>query len=140
MKKSLTNRIGVWVGIGLVAGILSCLALSSMWIDMWSQFFAWLTMLYMLLGMLLAFTGIYERHPIFDFEMNRWIRGIFLGFMSHLMLVLLAYEQLTYITQTMDIRGMTSAYRALLDGIILWLIMSYAETKFTGEWKNIPLK
>ena len=76
-------------------------------------------MMYMMLGMLLAFVGIYDRHPIFDFKMNRWIRGIFLGFVIHLMLVLLAYDQLTYITQTMDIRGMTSAYRALLDCIIL---------------------
>lgn len=89
--------------------------------------------------MLLAFVAIYDRHPIFDFKMNWWIRGIVLGFLTHLMLVLLAYDQLTYITQTMDIRGMMSAYRAILDGIILWLIMSYAETKFAGEG-YLPVK
>ena len=76
-------------------------------------------MFYIFLGMLIAFVGIYDRHPVFDFKMNRWIRGIFLGFMSHLTLVLLAYDQLTFLTQTMDIRAMTSAYRALLDGVIL---------------------
>lgn len=134
MKHSLKNRIFIGVCIGVVAWFCASIALVYLWLQLTIAYMIWLTLLYVFLWILLAFAGLYSHHPLFNFTLNRRLRGLFFWIMTHLMLLLLSIDTIQYISQSINIWGMVSPYRVLLDGAILWLIMSYFETKIAWEW------
>lgn len=83
--------------------------------------------------------GLFDRHPVLEFKMPWWLSGIFVGIVFHAMLTLLAFEQITQLLANANILGLKSPWWALLDGVILGLIMSYAELKLAGKGK-LPIK
>jgi len=139
MKHSITNRIIIGKTIGFIAGLLVFLLLPLFGVSIDLRFGIGLVVFYTLLGVLTAFMGVMDHHPIFKFKMPFWFRGILTGLVMHLMLVLLAYDQLAVLVQEMNIFGMISPWWTLIDGAILGLLMGWAETKFAGEGK-IPLE
>jgi hypothetical protein len=139
MKHSITNRLIVGKTIGLVVGLAVFLIAPLLGITLDLKFGLGLIFFYTLLGAMIAFVGMFEKHPILNFKMPWWFRGLVMGLVMHAMLVLLSYDQLVIMLQEMNFLGLTSPWWALVDGAILGLVMAFAETKFAGEGK-LPLK
>ncbi len=139
MRHSVTNRIIIGKTIGLVAGLSVFFIMPLLGETLDFKFGLGLILLYILLGAIIALVGMFDRHPVLNFKMPWWLKGLALGLVMHLVLVLLSYDQMALMVQKMDILGMVSPWWALIDGAILGLIMSFAETKFAGEGA-LPLK
>lgn len=139
MKHSVKNRVLIGKTIGLIAGLSVFLILPLMGVSLDLKLGLGLVLFYIFTGALIGFYGMFERHPIFDFKMPWYFRGAVVGLIMHTMLVLLTYDQILALTNQMDILGITCPWWALIDGIILGLVMAFAETKWAGEGK-LPLK
>lgn len=139
MKHSVKNRFIIGAMIGLVAGLAVFFVVPLMGAVLALKFGLGLVLFYVLLGGFIAFVGMFERHPIFNFKMPWWLRGVAIGLVFHLMLILLSYDQITLMVQQMDFLGMRSPWWALIDGVLLGLIMAFTETKLAGEGQ-LPLK
>ncbi len=134
MKHSLLNRIVIGKIFGFVVGGLAFFLLPVFGYAIETQFGIGLWLFYIILGVLTAFMGLMSHHPILRFPMPFWFRGAIIGFLMHLMLVLLAYEEMTAIITVLgDIVGIQSPYWILIDGTILGILMGWIETKFGGE-------
>ena len=139
MKHSVTNRLVIGKTIGFIAGLAVFLLAPLIGITLDVKFGLGLILFYTMVGAFTAFVGIFDRHPVLNFAMPWWFRGLAIGIIMHVMLVLLSYDQLAVMLQQMDFLGMVSPWWAVIDGAILGLIMAFAETKIAGEGK-IPLK
>ena len=104
--------------------------------------FRWgLLLFYTFFGVFVGFFGLLDKHPLLDFKMPFWFRGILMGVFMHLLLILLAYDQMNAF-MAMDMvqsMGLISPYWALIDGAILGFLMDFVATKHAGEG-NLPLK
>jgi len=141
MKHTLLNRIKVGKFIGFLAGGIVFFGSPFFGIDLDTRFGLGLWMFYITLGAMIGFMGMYDHHPMFKFKMPFWFRGIILGVSMHLLLVLLAYDNILQMMNQMDLSSysMESPYWALLDGAILGYIMAFFTTKYAGEGK-MPLE
>lgn len=133
MKHSIRNRIVVGNIIGLVAGLLAFFWLPVLGADISLQFGFGLILFYVILGLLTGFAGTMKHHPYFGFPVSWWFRGSVMGLLMHTMLVLVAYDQIANIAESINLFGMISPWWALLDGVILGMIMAYFETSLAGE-------
>ena len=133
MKHSILNRIIIGKSIGFVLGAIVFLILPMMGVPLDIYFGLGLWLFYIMLGVFIAFFGIMDHHPLLKFPMPWWFRGVFAGLIMHLMLILLAHGELIFIIEKMHTFGLSSPWWALIDGVIIGLIMSWAETKFAGE-------
>jgi len=140
MNHSLVNRIIIGKTIGFVAGLLVFFLVPMLGANLELKFGLGLILFYTTLGVLTGFMGLMDRHPVFDFKMPWWLRGLAMGLGLHLMLILLAYDQILVMTHSLNILGITSPWWALADGAILGLVMAWAETKFAGDGAHLPLK
>jgi hypothetical protein len=138
IKHSIMNRVIIGKSIGFIVGALSFFILPMIGVPLDIYFGLGLWLFYIMLGVLIAFFGVMDHHPMLKFKMPWWFRGIFMGLTMHLMLILLAFGELTFIMDKMHTFGFNSPWWMLLDGVLLGLIMSYAETKLAGEGK-LPL-
>lgn len=139
MKKTLTNRIIVGKIIGLIVGILLFILAPILNINIDLYFGLGLVIFYVLLGSTIAFIGLFDKHPVFNFKMSWWFSGIFIGLTFHTMLVLLSYNYLSELLANANLFGLVSPWWALLDGIILGLIMAFSESKIAGSG-DLPLQ
>lgn len=139
MRHSVTNRIVVGKIIGLVAGLLVFLLAPIMGVAIDLRFGLGLILFYMMTGVLIAFVGLFDRHPILKFKLPWWLGGIVIGAGMHIMLVLLAHDQIALMLQQMELVALSSPWWAIFDGIILGLIMAFAEMKLAGKG-NLPLE
>jgi len=139
MKHSVFNRIIIGKSIGFVVGGLVFFLLPVFGIALEVKFGLGLWLFYIMMGAITALMGIMDHHPMLKFKMPFWIRGTIVGLSMHLMLVLLAYDQMAALVIAMDFMGMQAPWWCLIDGAILGLFMGWAETKFAGEG-NIPLE
>lgn len=98
--------------------------------------------MFILMGVMTGFMGIFDRHPALDFTMSWWLRGGIVGFSFMLMYVLFTYETLELIMQSSLVSwmGFVSPFWALLDGIFIGAVMGLIETKFAGEGPSLPVK
>jgi predicted membrane chloride channel (bestrophin family) len=98
--------------------------------------------MFMLMGAMIAFVGQFDRHPLFDFKMKWWMIGSVLGAVFMLMFILLTYSEVETMMQSSLISwtGLTSPFWALIDGVIIGLIMSFAEIKIAGKGAQLPLQ
>ncbi len=94
---------------------------------------------YMMTGALIAFVGMFDRHPIFKFKLPWWLGGIAIGAGMHIMLVLLAHDQIALMLQQMEWGTLSSPWWAIFDGMVLGVIMAFFEKKLAGQG-NLPLK
>ena len=139
---SITGRIVIGKTIGLLLGIVVILFLPSFNIPMMSMFGLGTLAMFVLMGVMTGFMGIFDRHPALDFTMPWWLRGGIVGFFFMLMYVLFTYETLELVMQSSLVSwmGLTSPFWALADGIFFGALMGFIETKFAGEGPNLPVK
>jgi hypothetical protein len=111
-------------------------------IPMLSMFGLGTLLMFVLMGAMTGFMGIFDRHPMLDFKMPWWIRGTLIGGFFMLMYVLFTYETLELVMQSSLVSwmGLTSPFWALLDGIFIGGLMGLLETKWAGEGENLPVK
>lgn len=143
MKHSLLNRIVVGKTTGFIFGGLAFFLAPAFGMEMSTEFAIGLWLFYMILGSLIGFMGLFDKHPMLGFKMPWWFRGITMGVMMHLVLVLLAYDQIEAMMQGTDVFdgwNMNSPYWAMLDGVWAGLIIEWFCTKRAGEGSKLPLQ
>lgn len=138
---SVTGRIAIGKSIGFVVGLLVMLALPAFDMPILGMFGLGTLLMFVLMGAMTGFVGMYDRHPVFSFKMTWWLRGVVVGIIFMLMYILFTYDSLEIIMQSVYVSwmGLESPFWALLDGATIGLVMSFAETKFAGEGKDLPL-
>ncbi len=139
MKHTITNRILIGKIIGIIVGLSFFFVALLLKAPLDLRLGVGLVLFYAFMGVVIAFMGMFERHPVLNFKMPWWFHGIVVGAIMHLMLVLLCYNQLIVIIKQMDIWGLVSPWWILIDGAILGLVMSFFQTKFAGEGM-LPIK
>lgn len=141
-KHSVTERITIGKIIGFVVGLIVMFTLPAFDMPIVSMFGLGTLLMFVLMGVMTGFMGLYERHPSIPFKMPWWIRGSFTGFVFMLMYVLLTYDSLQVVMDSVYVSwmGLESPFWALLDGITIGAIMGYFETKFAGEGKKLRVK
>lgn len=140
---SITGRIVIGKIIGLVVGVAIMLLLPLFTtIPVMSMFGLGTLVMFILMGVMTGFMGVFDRHPALDFTMTWWLRGGIVGFSFMLMYVLFTYEALELVMQSSLVSwmGLSSPFWALLDGICIGAFMGFVETKVAGEGPNLPVK
>lgn len=133
MKSSISNRIIVGKSLGFVLGGLAFFFLTRLNIPISTEFMLGLWFFYIILGAVIGLMGSMTHHPIFKFRMRAGFRGAIMGMVMHLMLVLLAFDQISQIAVSINIFNMHCPYWALLDGVIIGCVMDLIVTKYAGE-------
>ncbi|MBU2158608.1 hypothetical protein KJ848_00260 [Patescibacteria group bacterium] len=138
---SVAGRVFIGIGVGFIVGAAVMLSLPMFGFPLVSMFGFGTLLMFMLMGIVIGFMGLFNRHPLFNFRMPWWIRGLMVGFVFTLMYVLLSYGSLVVVMQSSLVSwmGLTSPFWALLDGICIGLLMSGLETKFAGEGPQLPI-
>lgn len=139
MKHTVTNRLIIGKSLGFLIGAIAFFMMPVFGLDLDIKFRLGVWLIYTLIGVLTAFFGIMDRHPILNFRMSPWFRGMVAGLSIHLVLVLVAYDQLASILSTLNFMGMLSPWWVLVDGMVVGIILSIVETYFAGEG-DLPLK
>jgi hypothetical protein len=140
--KSVTGRIFVGKTIGLVVGLLVMLLLPSFDMEIWSMFGLGTLVMFVLMGTMTGFAGVFDRHPALSFKMPWYVRGPLVGAMFMLMYVLFTYDTLEMVIKSdlLSWMGFESPFWALLDGLFIGGLMGFAETKLAGEGEDLPIK
>lgn len=140
--QSIAARVMIGKIIGLVVGLIYMAVLPLFNIPMLSMFGLGSILMFMLMGVMTGFMGIFDRHPLFNFSMPWWIRGSVVGGSFMLMYILFTYETLEVMIQSPLISWTTlsSPFWALLDGVFVGMIMGYIETRIAGEGEALPAK
>jgi hypothetical protein len=138
---SVAGRIAIGIMIGLLVGLLYTLLMPSLDLPMFSMFSFGTVLMFGLMGITTGFIGLFDRHPVFAFKMNWWIRGVIVGCAFMLMYVLLTFDVYEGIMRSSLISwsGLTSPFWIVLDGIAVGLVMSFFETQLAGEGKKLPV-
>lgn len=131
-RHSVAGRISVGIVSGLGIGICGTAGLLFFGYPL-SSFFVFGTLIACaLMGILIGFLGLFSRHPLFNFSMPWWVRGLMVGCVLTLMYTLLGYEVLAMIIGA-------SPFWLVPGGMVLGLAISAIETWFAGEGKDLPL-
>jgi hypothetical protein len=141
-QHSVTKRFIVGVTTGAIIGLISMFLFMLFGFSLFSMFGLGTLLLFVFMGMVTAFVGQFDRHPIFHFKISWCLRGIVIGIGFMLMYVLLTYPTLEIMMRSSIIAwtGMTSPFWVLIDGFFIGLLMSYLETKIAGEGSELPLE
>ncbi|HEY5713994.1 MAG TPA: hypothetical protein VIT68_01455 [Candidatus Gracilibacteria bacterium] len=134
-RHSVAGRVAVGKIIGLLVGLLIFFGAPSMGLELSTRFALGLILFYVMLGAFVGLMGVMDHHPIFKFKMPYWLRGIIIGVGMHLMLVLLAYDQMSLIMQLKIVQsmGFSSPFWVLIDGAVLGFLMEFIVTRHCGE-------
>lgn len=99
-----------------------------------------LWLFYVILGFIIGLAGRMTMHPL-GFPLSFWIRGAWLGAVTHFLMALLAHENISLLLQTSMFRwiGLSSAYWVVVDGIIIGVIIGYAAKRWAGEG-DLPMR
>lgn len=140
-KHSLTGRIATAKTIGFVMGGVIFFLMLALGATYGTMFGLGLWLFYMLMSITIGFIGLFNQHPIFNFRMHWWMRGAVIGVAYHLMLVLIAYTEISsmFTLPAFAWTGLASPFWILLDGAILGIITAGLTTKYIGEGE-MPLK
>jgi NhaP-type Na+/H+ and K+/H+ antiporter len=140
--RSVTGRVAIGKAIGFVVGLIVMLALPSFDMEILSMFGLGTLLMFVLMGVMTGFMGVFDRHPMFDFSMPWYFRGPMVGVSFMLMYVLFTYDSLDLVMQSSLVSwsGLESPFWALLDGLFIGGLMGGIETKFAGEGKDLPVK
>ncbi len=139
---SVAGRLAIGMLIGLVVGVAVMLLMPNFDIPIPTMFGLGTLLMFVLMGMVTGFIGIFDRHPVFEFKMHWWISGPVAGALFMLMYVLFTYETLNFVMQSSLVTwtGLSSPFWALLDGIFIGGVMGFFETKFAGEGPKLPVR
>lgn len=139
--KSVTGRIVIGKIIGLVVGVIVMLLLPSFDMEIFSMFGLGTLMMFVLMGAVTGFMGIFDRHPALKFKMSWYVGGPLVGLFFMLMYVLFTYETLEMVMKSdlVSWMGLESPFWALLDGLFIGGLMGFVETKLAGEGEDLPI-
>jgi len=142
-KHSVTNRIFIWITIGLIYGLV-ILALAKL-LDIHvirGLFGIWTVLIFVIMWFTIGFVGIFDRHPILKFKMNWWMRGLVAGLTFGLIYTLVWYETITNIMESAFMLkwGFHSPFWAMTDFVLAGLIIAFFETKIAWQGSKLPLK
>ncbi len=139
-QHSVAGRVVTTKLIGFIVGGIAFFGLPALGAELSLTFLLGLWAFYMLMSVNIGLMGIFTKHPILGFRMYYWLRGPLLGTAYHLMLVLLAYNEIASIMTLPAFAwfGLSSPFWILIDGAILGLIIAWVATKFVGEG-NLPI-
>ncbi len=133
-KHSIAGRMVVGYGLGFLVGMAVFFLLPALGIAHELAFRLGLWVFYLLLGVMVALLGVLTVHPL-GFPLKWWMRGAIVGGMFHLMLVLVAFDEMTALMMHPMFAWMTltSPFWVIVDGIILGMIIGGVATKVAGE-------
>jgi hypothetical protein len=132
---SLTTRIFVGKGIGLIVGLIGFFVLPVLHPDT-SLTFRWAILLwYISLGAFIGLFGVYTRIPLFNIPMPWWFRGPLVGAWMNFVVTLLAYENLQSLLIALFGTGslFQTPFWFVFDGAVIGLLMGYFTTRLGGE-------
>jgi len=138
---SITGRIIIGKIIGFIVGIVTMFTLPLFGIPVMNMFGFGTLLMFVLMGAMTAFMGVFDRYPIIDFKMSWWLSGSWIGASFMLMYILFTYDTMEVIMQSSLVSwmGLASPFWALLDGVFLGAFMGFVETKLAGEGRDLPL-
>lgn len=74
---SIAGRVAIGSSIGIVVGLIVMLVSPSLFnTPVLSMFGIGTLMMFMLMGVCIGLFGMFDRHPVFNFKLNWWTRGI----------------------------------------------------------------
>lgn len=141
-KNSIVKRVFFGVIMWIIIGIIYTLFFKSAWISLCSNFWIWTIIMFVLMWAAIWITGIFTKHPVFEFNMPWYFRWAVIGSVYMLMFVLLAYDNFNQLMSSSFINWtwLHSPFWAVLDWTFIWIFMSFIETKFGWEGPKLPIK
>lgn len=139
-KKSVTRRVLIGVLIGLIVSVIYILVFKFQGgYDVFSRLSFGTILIFVIMGALTGFAGMYTKHPVFGFKLTWYIRGAFIGTLVALAFIFLSYEEFKSVIESPLISwtGIESPFWALIDGAFVGMFMGYMETKMVGEGKEL---
>lgn len=139
-RRSIAGRVAAGKAVGALVGVMAFLFLPLINVAYELEFRLGLVLFYVVLGAFIGLSGRLTVHPL-GFSLNFWKRGLVLGGITHLVLALVAYENIALLLQTSAFAwlGLTSPYWIVLDGMIIGVIIGYTATKWAGEG-DLPMR
>jgi len=134
---SLLTRIAIGKSIGLAFGIIGFFVLPWFWPEVGMHLRVGFLFWYATVGAFIALLGVVTWHPILHLPMPWWFRAPLIGAWMNLLIVLIAYTDLsTMMTSAFGAASfLNSAYWLVLEGALVGLLMGYLCTRFGGEGK-----
>ncbi len=134
---SLFTRIVIGKGVGFVLGIIGFFALPWFWPEVGMELRIGFLFWYATVGAMIAVFGVVTWHPVLHLPMPWWFRSPLIGAWMNLMIVLIAYTDLS----AMMAAGfgaasvLASPYWLIVEGALVGLLIGYLCTKFGGKGK-----
>jgi hypothetical protein len=139
--KSITGRLIVGKTLGFLLGGIAFFIMPFFVPEISMQFNLGMWLLFILMGVMIGFIGIFTTHPFFNIKMPWWIHGSVVGGTFGLLLALLSYDTILIFMNLEIVQrmGFHSPYWVMIDTTIYGLIISYVTKKISGDGK-LPLK
>ncbi len=135
---SLTTRIAIGKGIGLIFGLVGFVSLpfflpDASWLLRWGILFWYTTV-----GAVIGVFGVFTWHPILQLPLPWWIRSTVIGAWMNFVLTFFAYHDMKDImVYSFGTNGMLSSpFWFVLEGAMVGIIIGYFATRFGGEGKE----
>ena len=132
---SLTIRIGIGKGVGLLIGLAGFVLLpwflpEAGWLIRWGILLWYTTM-----GAIIGVFGVFTRHPVLKLPMPWWVRAPIIGAWMNFVLTFFAYDMLKQAMEaTFGSDGVLgSPFWFVAEGAVVGLIIGYCATRFGGE-------
>ena len=139
---SVTGRVFVGEMAGLVFGLVFMFLMPTFGMPIGGMYSWGALLLFVMMGAMIGFIGVYERHPLLGIAMPWYVRGAAVGTAFALVLVLLNYNAVytMMMSPLVSWTGLTSPFWILIDGAISGAIIGYICTKTAGEGSSLPLQ
>lgn len=140
-QHSVTGRVAIGLVLGFVFGALEIILLKIFGLHFNAHILLGTMILFALMGMVIGFIGMYNKHPVFGFTLHWWMRGIIVGGIFGFIFGLLTYNQIASVMQStlMQHLGFHSPLWVICDTMFWGLIIAFVETRVAGEGKKLPL-
>ncbi len=138
-KQSLTTRIAIGKGLGLVVGLLGFFLIPFFLPDAdWlirTGFLLW----YITFGAIIGLAGVLTRYPFFKFRYPWWLRDTAFGAWLNFVLAFFAYDKIeATMVYTFGADGIIqSPFWIAGEGAIVGFVIGYFATRYGGEGKEI---
>ncbi len=138
-RQSLTTRIAIGKGLGLVVGLLGFFLIPFFLPDAdWlirTGFLLW----YITFGAIIGLAGVLTRYPFFKFRYPWWLRDTGFGAWLNFVLAFFAYDKIeAAMVATFGADGLLqSPFWIAGEGAIVGFVIGYFATRYGGEGKEI---
>ena len=132
---SLLTRVAVGKVLGLVLSVAGLLIFQGMLPELGLRFNIALVLWFVTIGAFVGLMGVFSVYPMLNVPLPWWFRGAWIGGWMNLLLVLLAYDQLSAtMTETFGAGSvLDSPWWIVLDGMCFGLAADWLCTRLGGE-------